>query len=82
MGFVLVLLILLRLDRIHTRLDSLRAANSSLPLGALSVASFLSLCVLFVVFPRVTAEHSVGPACCFFLSFAFSSLLSLLLAGR
>ena len=32
-GFVLVLLILFGLDRVHTRLGSLRAVNSSLPVG-------------------------------------------------
>ena len=49
MGFVLILRILLRFDLIPTRLDGLRAANSSLPVGVLSVASVsLSLSLPFV----------------------------------
>ena len=75
MGFVFVMLILFRMDRVHTRLVSLRAVNSSLPVGVLSVASFLSkslyLSLLFV-FSRVTAEHSAGPACCLLFSILFS----------
>ena len=47
-GFVLVRRILLRLDRIYTRLVSLRAANSSLPVVVLSVASLLSFSLCFV----------------------------------
>ena len=38
-GFVSIPLIMLRLDLTHTRLNGLRAANSSLPVGVLFVAS-------------------------------------------
>ena len=39
MGFVLILFITLRVGLTHARLNGLRAANSSLPVGVLSVAS-------------------------------------------
>ena len=53
MGFVLIMLITFRLGLIHTRLNGLRAANSNLPVGAVSVAS-LSLpfsCLCSVLAP-------------------------------
>ena len=79
-GFVLVRLILLRLDRVHTRLAGLRAVNLRLPVGVLSVASFLFLSLsLFVCFPPGYSRAFGWPGA---LSFALSSLLSLLLAGR
>ena len=57
-GFVLVLLIMFRLGLTHTRLNGLRAANPSLPVVVLSVASvFLSPCLLcFVHLPRVSRQ--------------------------
>ena len=49
-GFVLILPTTLRLGLTHTRLNGLRAANSSLPVGVLSVASVsLSSCPLCLV---------------------------------
>ena len=61
-GFVLILLITLRLGRIHARLICLRAANSSLPAVVLSVASvFISCCLLcFVGLPRVSHRGASG----------------------
>lgn len=44
MGFVLVRLILLRLDRTYTRRVGLRAANLNDPVGVLSVLSVLFFC--------------------------------------
>ena len=61
-GFVLILLITLRLGRTHTRLMCLRAANSNLPAVVLSAASVsLSSCLLcFICFPRVSRCGASG----------------------
>ena len=77
-GLVLVLLILLRLDRIHTRPLGLRAGNLIPPMDIVSVLvvcrRLFSLSVFaFLIFVRVTAELSAGPA----WRLACSSLLPL-----
>ena len=76
MGCVLVHLILLRLHRIYTRRVGFCAANLNHPLG---VSSVFSLSVAFLLFFRVSAEPSVGPACrlCLLFSSVSASRLPL-----
>ena len=85
MGFVLTLLIIFRLGLIHTRLNGLRAANSNLPVGVVSVA-FVSLslsCLCLVRLSRVSRwVRSARRGCFGFLFLVFSSLLSLPLDCR
>ena len=49
-GFVLILLITLRLGLIYTRLNNLRAINSNLPVGVSSVLIVCRVCLLFLSF--------------------------------
>ena len=80
------MLITLRLDLIHTRLNGLRAANSSLPVGVLSFASVslssLFLCLVSCPVSVVGLARRVGECLCFGFCFLFSLLffLCLLLA--
>ena len=82
-GFVLILLVMLKLGLIHTRLDGLRAANSSLPVGVLSVASvsLSSVLLCLVHLSRVSRQGfawRVGG--CLGLVFCSSFLFSLCLS--
>ena len=54
MGFVLILLITVRLGLTHTRLNGLRATNSSLPVVVLLSRLFLFLPLVFVCFCPVS----------------------------
>ena len=82
MGFVLSLLKTLRLGLIHTRLSGLRAANSSLPVGVLSVASVsLSLtCLCLVHLSRVSRWVRLARRGMFMFCVRFSLLFSLCLS--
>ena len=81
-GFVLILLTTLRLGRIHTRLNGLRATNSSLPVVVLFVAS-VSLplsCFGSLVpcqslgLPGASGDVYVFLFCLFSLLFSFSAV--------
>ena len=59
-GFVLILLITLRLGRTHTRLNCLRATNSSLPVVVLLSRLFLFLPSVFACFCPVSVAGFAG----------------------
>ena len=82
MGFVLILLIMFRLGLTHTRLNGLRAANSSLPVGVLSVAPVsLSLsCLCLVHLSRVSGWVRLARREMVWFCFRFSLLFSLCLS--
>ena len=84
-GLVLVLFILLRLDRTHTRPLVLRAVNSNPSRGYLVCSCLCLVCFLFVLFFRFPPGYSRvfgWPARCLVFSSSRSSCLLFLSPGR
>ena len=78
-GFVLIMLITLRLGRTHTRLNCLRATNSSLPVVVLLSPLFLFLSCLCLFLSRVSRWARPARRGMFLFGFLFSSFFSLCL---